>query len=122
MTNPIDINRGKEKPAQGQAATTGTRPGMPQRDEQGKHLENEGRGTEKTGPNPGPGVTSQGHRVDEDTPEHGNDQDTGRSQPAGGRKPEGEEKPRERDADRAEEGRSHKVGDERPEHTTRAKD
>ncbi len=43
--------------------TTGSKPGMPQRDVQGKPLEKENDNEPKEDPNPGPGITSSGHRA-----------------------------------------------------------
>lgn len=113
---PVAANQhGGDKKVEGQAQTTGAQPGMPQRNEQGKPSgSTDGRNT-KQEPNPGPGVTSQGHRVDEDTPANGNEQDADRKQPTSSKDMPSSDKPRDQDKDRKEPMAEHKSGDKKPE-------
>lgn len=119
--NQPNEKRGQEKPAEGQATTTGTQPGMPQRNEQGKPMGAADERTKEAGPNPGPGVTSQGHRVDEETTKDGNKQDMDRKQPNAEQDMPSNDQPRDQDKDRKDPLKGHQVGDDKPEHTTTAK-
>ncbi len=87
--------RRDEKPTEGQ--TTGAQPGMPQHNEQGQPGNNDDM---KSDPNPGPGIISQGHRVDEDTTADGNDQDKDRERPDTKKDMPSSDLPRDQDKDR----------------------
>jgi len=119
--NQPNEKRGHEKPAEGQANTTGALPGTPQRNEQGKPMANADERAKHDGPNPGPGVSSQGHRVDEDTTAKGNDEDKERKQPNAKQDLPATDQPRDQDKDREEPLKGHKVGDEKPAHSTKAR-
>jgi len=111
---PIE-KRGHEKPNEGQANTTGAQPGMPQRNEQGKPMTGPDERNKHASPNPGPGVTSQGHRVDEDTPAHANEQDADQKQHTAKHDMPSKDKPRDQDKDRKEPLDEHQAGNKMPE-------
>jgi hypothetical protein len=102
--------RDTDKRAEDRSSTTGAQPGMAQRNEQAKPTGNTDDRTEQAGPNPGPGVSSQGHRVDESTPAHGNEQDADRKQPNSNKDMPSSDKPRDRDKDRKDPMGAHGVG------------
>jgi hypothetical protein len=71
--------------------------------------------SEDKGPNPGPGVTSQGHRVSDEEPPTGNERDAERNQPGTTQGEPSPERPRDQDKDRQDPLVGHNVGDEEPE-------
>jgi hypothetical protein len=113
--NQPNDKRGMERKLEGQANTTDVHPGMPQRHEQGKPTGNTDDRGAKADPNPGPGVVSQGHRVDEDTPANGNEQDADRKQPNAEQDLPSSGRARDGDKDRLEPMDERRSGDKMPE-------
>jgi hypothetical protein len=113
--------RGSDKQHEGQAHTAAKLPGSPQGNDQGKPKGNADDRSAKSDPNPGPGVSSQGHRVDEDTPAPGHERDTQGRQPGANKDMPSKEQPRDQDKDRKEPQDEQHKGEHDPKHGTKAK-
>lgn len=115
---PVDTDRpGQQrdtgKKPESRSNTTGAQPGMPQRNEQGRPTGHTEDRSTNADPNPGPGISSQGHRVDEDTPAHGTEQDKDRKQPSAKHDMPTKDQPRDQDKDRREPMDEHTTGNNR---------
>lgn len=116
MNDKKNVQHGDDRRAEGQTDTTGAQPGMPDMDSEGRPSVSAQYHPGYGDPNPGPGITSQGHRVDDDIPAQDDEQDADHKRSSSRKDMPSNERPRDQDKDRKEPMDEQTAGDDKPEH------